>query len=244
MDTTLAKRRGIAGLIVVTLLVAGCAQQSSRAPTAKDTGFLGADAALLKPGKEDQAQLVYRRPGVDWSSYHKILLDPVTLWKGRESTGRGISAQDEQTLVNYFYSVIRAALEKEGFTLVNAPEPDTLRVQVAITKAKESDVALNVVSTVIPALHALASLNKLATGKPAFVGEAQIEAKVTDALTGELVGAGIDHRVGGKALDASMMTSWGDVEDMMRLWATHGAYNLCRLQKRDNCIMPSELPAK
>ena len=239
MNTTLAKCPGITGLIVVTLLAGGCAQ-TSRAPTAKDSGFLGADAALLKPGREDQAQRVYRRPGVNWSSYRKILLDPVTLWKGKESTGRGISAQDEQTLVNYFYSVIRGAIQKEGFALVNAPEADTLRVKVAITKAKESDVAMNVVSIVVPALHALSSLDKLATGKPAFVGEAQIEVKVTDALTGELIAAGIDHRVGGKALDAATMTSWGDVEAMMRLWADHGSYKLCELQKRTDCVPPPQ----
>lgn len=141
------------------------------------------------------------RPGVEWSRYRQVLLDPVTGWKGKESAGRGISAQDEQMLVDYFYSVIRAALEKEGFILVASPEPATLRVKVAITKAAESDVALNVISTVIPALHALSSLEKAATGKPSFVGEAQIEVKATDAITGELLAAGIDHRVGGKALE-------------------------------------------
>lgn len=92
---------------------------------------------------------MYFRPGVEWSRYRKILLDPVTGWKGKESAGRGISAQDEQMLVNYF-----------------------------------------------------------------------------------------DHRVGGKALDAAIMTSWGDVENMMRLWASHGTYNLCRMQNRANCIAP------
>ena len=227
----------IAGFIALILMAGGCAQ-TTRAPAIKDSGFLGADYALLKPGKPDQAQLVYLRPGVEWSRYRQILLDPVTLWKGKESEGRGISPKDEQMLVNYFYSVIQGGLEKEGFKLVTSPEPDTLRVKVAITKAQESDVALNVISTVIPALHALSSLEKAATGKPSFVGEAQIEVKATDAMTGELLGAGIDHRVGGKALDASTMTSWGDVENMMRLWANHGAYNLCRLQKRTNCIAP------
>jgi hypothetical protein len=229
------------GVIAVMLMAGGCAQ-TSRAPDAADSGFLGADYALLKPGKPDQAQLVYFRPGVEWSRYRKVLLDPVTGWKGRESTGRGISPQDEQRLVDYFYSIIRDALEKEGFSLVALPEPDTLRVRVAITKAQESDVALNVISTVIPVLHAVSSLEKAATGKPSFVGEAQIEVKATDAMTGELLAAGIDHRVGGKALDASIMTSWGDVETMMRLWANHGAYNLCRLQERTNCVAPP--PAK
>jgi hypothetical protein len=237
MNTGQHKVAAIVGFIALMLMAGGCAQ-TSRAPEATDSGFLGADYALLKPGKPDQAQLVYFRPGVEWSRYRKILLDPVTGWKGRESAGRGISPQDEQMLVNHFYGVIHAALEKEGFKLVTAPESDTLRVRVAITKAQESDVALNVISTVIPALHAISSLEKAATGKPSFVGEAQIEVRATDAMTGDLLAAGIDHRVGGKALDASIMTSWGDVENMMRLWANHGAYNLCRLQERTNCVAP------
>jgi Protein of unknown function (DUF3313) len=227
----------LAGLLAVMVAAGGCAT-STRAPDIEKSGFMGADFALLKPGSEGHAQLAYVRPGVNWSAYKFALLDPVTVWKGKESAGKGISAADEQILVNYFYSVIRDALEKEGFTIVNAPGPDTLRVKVAITKPEESNVTLNVVSTVIPALHVASSLDKLATGKPAFVGEAQVEVKATDALTGELLAAGIDHRVGGKALDASMMTSWGDVEAMMRLWASHGSYNLCRLQNRTNCIAP------
>ena len=227
----------VVGVLAVALVVSGCAA-TSRAPNVERSGFMGADFDLLKPGPHRGAQLAYLRPGVKWAAYRNVLLDPVTVWKGKESTGKGISAQDEQTLVNYFYSVIHAALEKEGFAIVSEPRANTLRVKVAVTKPQESDVAMNVVSTVIPALHAASTLDKLTTGKPAFVGEAQVEVKVTDALTGQLLGAGIDHRVGGKVLDAAMMTSWGDVETMMRLWANHGAYNLCRLQNRTNCVTP------
>jgi len=225
------------GLLAAVLAVTGCAP-TSRAPSVERSGFMGADYDLLKPGPERGAQLAYVRTGVKWAAYRYVLLDPVTVWKGKESTGQGISAQDEQTLVNYFYSVIRDALEKEGFTLVSEPRADTLRVKVAVTKPQESNVAMNVVSTVVPTLRAASALDKLATGKPAFVGEAQVEVKVTDALTGQLLAAGIDHRVGGKTLDASMMTSWGDVETMMRLWAGHGTYNLCRLQNRTDCVQP------
>jgi Protein of unknown function (DUF3313) len=229
----------IIGVFASVFVVSGCAA-TLRARGVDESGFLGADYALLKPGGEEQAQRVYRRPDVDWAKYRNVLLDPVTVWKGKESTGQGISAQDEQVLVNYFYSVIRGALEKQGFSMVSSPQANTLRVQVAITKAEESDVALNVISTVIPTLHAVSSLDQLATGKPAFVGEGQIEVKVTDSLTGQLLAAGIDHRVGGKSLDASMMTSWGAVESMMRLWANHGSYNLCRLQRRTDCVLPPD----
>jgi Protein of unknown function (DUF3313) len=229
----------VMSVLALGLAVSGCAT-TSRARSVAPSGFLGADYALLKPGGPQQAQLVYLRPGTDWAAYRNILLDPVTIWKGRESTGQGISAEDEQILVDYFYSVIRGALEKEGFALVSSPQANTLRVKVAISKAEESNVALDIVSTVMPALHALSGLDKLATGKPAFVGEAQVEVKVTDALTGQLLAAGVDHRVGGKTLDASTMTSWGDVEAMMRLWANHGTYNLCRLQNRTNCVPPPQ----
>lgn len=224
-------------LLVVLIAIGGCAQ-TTRAPGVERSGFLGADYALLRPGSDQEAQERYLRPGVIWAAYRKVLLDPVTVWSGKESMQSGISAADAQMLVDYFYAVIRSALEKEGFTLVNAPQPHTLRVKVAITKAAEANVTMNVVSTVVPQLHLISSLDKLATGKPAFVGEAEIEVKATDAVSGELLAAGIDHRVGGKALDSSMLQSWGQVEAMMRLWANHGAYNLCRMQNRPNCVAP------
>lgn len=228
--------RALVGLCVGALVVGGCAQ-TLRARGVDQSGFLGADYDLLEPGTEGQAQRRYLRSGVDWAAYRGILLDPVTVWKGKESTGQGISAENEQILVNYFYAVISRALEKAGTKLVDAPGPATLRVKVAITKPKESQVALKVVS-LVPPLLTVSALDRVATGKPAFVGEAQLEVKVTDALTGELLAAGIDHRIGGKRLDASMFTSWGDVEAMMRLWANHGAYELCRLQHRANCAPP------
>ncbi len=238
MNSKAMRSSALAAALAATLILGGCAA-TSRARGVERSGFLGADYDLLQPGNDQQAQLRYVRSGVDWASYDKVLLDPVTIWKGKEASGQGISPHDQQILANYFYSVIRGALAKEGLKLVTLPEADALRVQVAVTKANEANVALNVVSTVVPQLRLASSLDQLATGKPAFVGEGQVEVKVTDAHTGELLAAGIDHRVGGKTLDASTFQSWGDVEAMMRLWADHGAYNLCRLQKRPNCVAPA-----
>ena len=64
-------------------------------------------------------------------------------------------------------------------------------------------------------------------GKPAFVGEAAIAVKITDAMTGELLAAAVADRVGGKQLDAAHLKSWGDVDAAMQFWAQHAAYNLC-----------------
>lgn len=72
-----------------------------------------------------------------------------------------------------------------------------------------------------------------------FLGDySMLEVKVKDATSGVLLGAGVAHRVGGKLLQASHFSSWGEVEDMMQLWASQGSFNLCELQKRTDCVNP------
>ncbi|NJN39815.1 MAG: DUF3313 domain-containing protein [Gammaproteobacteria bacterium] len=137
MKARFIRRLVLIGLLAAALGASSCAS-TSRARNVDRSGFLGDDYGLLKPGSSEQAQLVYFRPGVDWAAYRNVLLDPVTVWTGSESAGGGISATDAQILVDYFYSVIRGALEKEGFSIVSAPRALTLRVKVAITKAEES----------------------------------------------------------------------------------------------------------
>jgi len=222
--------------ILSATLIAACAD-TTRDRNVDYSGFLG-DYSMLLEGGDDQAQRRYVRPHVDWAAYSKVLLDPVTFWRGDESRKSGVSSQDAQAMTNYFYQVIYEDLKGQGFQMVTSPEPDTLRVQVALTKLKESHVVLDVVSTVVPATLVVSGLEKLVTGKPSFVGEAEIEVKVKDAVSGELVGAGVAHRVGGKFLQASHFSSWGEVDDMMQLWAAHGSYNLCELQKRTDCVKP------
>ena len=88
------------------------------------------------------------------------------------------------------------------------PGPHTLRIQVALTKLEESHVVLDVISTVPAPMNVLAletRLQGLVTGKPSFVGEASIESRIRDAQTGEVLGAVVNRRVGGKALDAESL---------------------------------------
>ena len=99
-------------------------------------------------------------------------------------------------------------------------------------------MALDVVSTVLPQAIALSALKTAVTGKPAFVGEACIAVKVTNADSGELLAAWVADRVGGKNLGKAEFSSWGDVEQAMRFWAYDAAYHLCKLQKRTDCGQP------
>lgn len=228
-------RANILLILVLAGLVAACGTSPAR--DVHYSGFLGDYSELVKGGAK-QAERRYLRPDVDWASYTKILLDPVTLWRGNKSREEGVSGTDAQALANYFHGVIYQALANQGFEMVNSPQPHTLRVQVALTKLNESHVVMDVISTVVPVGIALSGAQDVLTGKPSFVGSATIEVKVTDSETGELLGAGVDGRVGGKSLEASQFSSWGDVKKIMNEWAERGSYNLCELQKHTTCIAP------
>lgn len=223
-------------LIGITLLAACVSTKPGRDVHA--SGFLGPDAALLRKGSEDEAPLVYRKANVDWPSYNQILLDPVTFWSAPGENQAEVANANKQILVNYFHQLIYNSLAHE-FTMVTVPAAHTLRIKVAITKAEKSHVVLDVVSTLVPQLRLISGLKDLLTGKPAFVGEAQIEYKITDAGTGTLLAEGVANRVGGKTLNTDHLKSWGDVEESFQFWVAHAIYKLCLLQEKPNCAVPA-----
>ena len=222
--------------ILVALLLGGCAltQPAKEVPR---SGFL-TDYARLHPGNEDQAELVYIRPGVPWKRYDKILLDPITIWRSVDVGAKGVSQQDAQAMADYFYRLIWDKYSQR-FQMVRTPQPDALRVAIALTQLGKADVTLDVISTVEPHIRAATSLYQLAAGAPTFEGDAAVEARITDAMTGELLAEGVDKRIGKRTLNANSLKSWGDVENIMRFWVDRSFYNLCRAQERPDCQKPS-----
>ncbi len=130
----------IASVLVIS--IAGCAD-TTRDPQVDYSGFLG-DYSNLMEGDATQAERRYLQPGVDWGSYDRVLLDPVTLWRGNKSRQDGVSSHEAQVMMNYFYQVIYKDLEEQGLDMVTSPMPDTMRVQVAVTKLKDSHVVMDV----------------------------------------------------------------------------------------------------
>ena len=229
------------GILCVVLLglVAGCAS-TKQARDVEHSGFLGDLYPLLREGKEGEALLVYKPEKVDtarFSKYTKILLDPVTVWRGEESRSKGISHKEVQLLADHFFSLLYLTFE-EDYEMVRSPGPNTLRIQVALTKVEESMVVLDVVSTVVPQARALSTLKGLATGKPAFVGEASVEAKLSDANSGKVLAALMDRRVGGKKLEAEAFDTWGDVNEILEYWAKLSKFRLCEARAGKNCVQP------
>ena len=61
--------------------------------------------------------MVYRNPNARWSTYTRILLQPVECWDSSDSP---TPTQDEQTLMTYFYNQLKETLQK-NFTMVDQP---------------------------------------------------------------------------------------------------------------------------
>jgi hypothetical protein len=223
-------------VLVITGLTACATTKEGAVP--EHTGFLRAPQ-LLTAGKPGQAQLVYKKPGVDWAAYDKVLLDPVTVWRGEESQFKGVTPAQSQKMADYFYGLIHTALAKD-YQMVTSTGPNTLRISVAIVKLKEANVAMETVSTVVPQARLLTSIADAGSKSPAFVGQASVQAKIVDAETNQLLAEGSDARVGGYSLSSVSLNSWTDVENIMKLWVARSTYNLCKLRKGTDCVAPAD----
>jgi uncharacterized protein DUF3313 len=232
-------------LLIAGILAGPACAATKQARTVERLGFLKDLYPKMVEGNEDAGEslLIYRNPRVAQippNTYKKFMLDPVLVFRGPQSKMEGISQEQAQLMADTFYALIYQEVSKD-YEMVDKPGADTLRAQVAMTHLEESWPMLDVVSSIPAPMNFLAAgslLKTVATGKPAFKGEAVIEAKVTDSQTGEVLRAGVDRRVGKKRLSAESFNSWADVYESLRYWAENGRYQLCQARHQKDCTKP------
>ena len=220
----------ILGAFFGVLLLAGCAGQSPtgestvRVESVKKSGFLE-DYSILRKGGEGEASLVYWSQTANFAAYDKVIIDPVTVWLGPNSSLKNVAPKVRQQLANEFHAAIVKELSKD-FGVVKELAPGTMRVRVALSDAKESNPTLDTISTYIPQARMLQTLATMGSDTAGFVGEASAEGEVRDALTGALLAAGVDRRAGTKALGDSSFDSWDDARRAFEAWAKQFSANL------------------
>lgn len=222
--------------------IAACAP-TKQARSVDTSGFLGDLYPSMREGKAGEALLVYRNPKVatiPHGTYKKILLEHVQVWG--PPTKDPDKQKDAQYVADLLYTLLHQSLSKD-YEMVSEAGPGTLRVQAAITKADKAMVLLRAVSTVPAPMNAfaVASLLKNAgTGKPLFVGEVSVEAKVSDTQTGEVLAASVDDRVGKKRLDADSFDSWDDVKKALEFWSEMARFRFCEARGDQHCVAPKD----
>ncbi|HBL23861.1 MAG TPA: DUF3313 domain-containing protein [Deltaproteobacteria bacterium] len=218
----------------VALQLGGCAVGSyqARSVDLKESQLVNPN--ILVQGTDDKALYRYVNPKVDFKQYFMVMIDPVLVYKDAELDKN--ERENYQKLANNAFVYLTQELEKE-YQIVKTPEPGTLRIQMAIVDADSSKPVRNTLSTIVPVGIALSIVKYTITGKQAGVGEITAEMKITDASTGELLGAAVDRRVGGKEL-LKLWSSWNNADDALKYWAKRLSFALCDIRRDPKCVKP------
>lgn len=229
MKTKLSTRKLLKNLLIVAapvglIFFTGCSttQKANINQSELNCSLLGNYCSKLTPGSSEQMGLRYVNPNAKWSQYSKVFIAPVTYWGNQDGK---LSQADQQNLINYFQNTLREKFSK-NFQVVDEPTAGAMTLTVALTEADSATPVLRTISMVVPQARLLSTLKYLPTGTYPFVGGAQVEAKLTDSSTGEVLGAAVDRRLGGGNISTGFQWRWGDVQNSMDFWAEAAAKRL------------------
>jgi uncharacterized protein DUF3313 len=230
------KRIQVVLLISFFALLEACASTYQAKPENPST-FLQDNAKFGIP-VEAVVPHVHARSKVNWAAYNKIQVKPIVINDGFASQLSRDQEAEIRLLTKSFYDILVERLSKD-YALVEEPTPGAMIVQLVITQAEPSWIGPQLLSKVSWQLQAVNSVVRYFRGKPAFAGEITIQFTVHDPMTGEMLFAGTDRRVGGQNLfDRELINSWGDVQNSLEFWTEQSAYHLCLARRGSNCAAP------
>lgn len=211
MTAALQNLKTVIVLLAVIFLV-GCSASSMK--NVEESGFLN-DYSQLKPGADDEAALVYVKPGANFEPYSKIMFERIVVSLSPSSESRELDPTILKELTDYYQNALHEAV-KDGYEVVDQPGPDVLWVRVAITDVEPSNPTANTMSSIIPVGLAVSAAAKATTDANLGTGEAATEMEVLDSMTKERLAAAVDRRQGGKA---AFRGKWVDTQQAFDYWA-------------------------
>jgi hypothetical protein len=184
-------------IMVISLFVLSGAVQAKK----EYSGFL-VDYSQLKPGPQGGIAKVYKKEGVNFSKYSKIMMDHVVFFFKDDAQEKGIDPIEMAELSHKFHKEARAALGS-AYPFVEEPGPNVMRVRVAITDLE------------LPK-RTPGMLKSIMTGKGPGLGEISMEFEFLDSENNERIAAGVDHRTGTRL---ESMRRFSTAEDAFKFWA-------------------------
>lgn len=161
----------------------------------KYSGFLS-NYSMLKPAPDGSDAMSWRKSGVDFKTYDKIIVERLNFFYKEDADYKGIDPTELKALADYFHETFVKEVGS-AYPLVAEPGPGVLRVRVALTDIVPNKPAVSVVTLVVPYLtFADLGTSAVAKGGPGsnfYVGHTTIEAEFLDASTNEQVAAYIDR---------------------------------------------------
>lgn len=215
-ERSLPNLRTVAVAATLAVLVGGAGCARYLAPKPQDwSGFLD-DYSVLRLGDSGELPFVYRNPKAHWTAYDKVLFEPVALWRSGKHALDPIPEDDLLRLVAHFERAVRARLGA-GFALVDEAAPGTLRLRLAITEARASDPVVDVLTAAPEDDRRFGGeTGPLGPELEKFIDAATVEGELRDALSGDLLAAGIDRRRSGAP---QRLTTWEALDRALAFWA-------------------------
>jgi Protein of unknown function (DUF3313) len=217
MKTSIRKVMALVMGIALASFVVSCAStgaSSKKVPATPQTkGFLNGYYQYLQPGPEGGKR--WFKPGINFSKYHKIMLDSIVFYFADDSEYKGIDAYEMKELADKCNRELVDVLNAT-YPIVDKPGPDVIRLRIAITDLKQSRPVLSAVTTVIPVGLAVSLIKKGAGGSWTGSGATSAEFMALDSMTSEVIAIAQDER---KAGFKGRFTKWGSAEEAFKFWA-------------------------
>ncbi len=202
-------------IFCVVLSFHGCATKTG---SLDFSGFLG-NYTGLRPSPDDSGAWSYRKPGVNFKGYTKIILDPLVIWPHPDSAYGGLDSLTVWKLALGFQNSMSQALAG-GYVIVKEPGPGVLRLRAALTDVMLEHPKLASPGPLLPlANDILIMASEKISGMNALEGEAAIEAELLDAESQERLVAYVEKRVSSKVLLTQDKDSLGPVLEIFDYWA-------------------------
>jgi putative nucleotidyltransferase with HDIG domain len=167
---------------------------------------------VLEPGPVGGARMRWLKPGIDFSNYNRLILDPVTFYFAPDSVYKGMDPQELKDLADLFKRQFVASLKKK-YPIVKDPGSDVARIRFAITDLRQNRPVLSDLgSTGV----GLSDLKMALMNSWSNTGATSAEVMLFDSMSNSPIAAAKDdQKVGLK----EKFTKWGSAEDAFKYWA-------------------------
>lgn len=189
------------------------------------------DGLVQVPSK--RVKLAYLQPGADFSGYTKVLIDTPEVafqkdWRRdynrshRSLSGQVSEGEVQQAVtkgITAANDIFAEAFTKGGYTLVDAPGPDVLRIHVGIV-----NIRVNAPDRQQSRSYSFAP----------EAGSATLFVEARDSTTNALLGRAVDQRLAGDNFNSwrTAVSNRSDFRDLVQQWAAASARALTELKSR------------
>ncbi|WP_198266692.1 DUF3313 family protein [sulfur-oxidizing endosymbiont of Gigantopelta aegis] len=180
--------------IITATSLTGCQSTQPMSVDMLETEFL-TDASLLQEVPGEPSKRFYEKQDVDWSQYHSVMIEDVTINEGELDNSKKMSRRDRLMMGIYFQNSMRMSVQKK-YAVTNRPDSGVLIIRASISEANTGS-----------------TLGAVIGGD---YGNVIIEGEIVDAMSGEPLVAIID-RQSGEFLSA--YSNWDDVAVAFDEWS-------------------------